>query len=142
MNVRVILYQQRLGIAMPRSDVDEMRGFHPHFICFPEYFFVNPNLGNHIQTQHNQSRQLKRMSVLSRELSTVVIGGTMPESADGMLYNTCFVFHEGLLLGKYRKTRLFFAEEGKITPGGSYRLFTAYGISFGVLICADVFADR
>ena len=141
MNVRVVLYQKQLGVAIPRGDIDEMRRFHPHFICFPEYFFVNQNLGNHVQTQHNQTRQLQRMSVLSRELSTVVIGGTMPESADGMLYNTSFVFHEGRMLGKYRKTRLFYAEEGKITPGGSYRIFTAYGISFGVLICADVFDD-
>lgn len=141
MNIRVVLYQKELGIAIPRGDVREIRGFRPHFVCFPEYFFVNTNLGNHRQTPHNQERQLQRIAVLSRELSTVVIGGTMPELAEDALYNTSFVFQDGKLLGRYRKKRLFFAEEGKITPGNSYRVFQAYGITFGVLICADVFDE-
>jgi len=139
--VRVILYQKQLGIAINHSDADEMRRFRPHFVCFPEYFFVNPNLANQFQTPQNQARQLQRIAVLSRELSAVIIGGTMPELAEGKLYNTSFVFQDGKLLGRYRKKRLFFAEEGKITPGTSYRIFSAYGFSFGVLICADVFDD-
>ncbi len=65
----------------------------------------------------------------------------MPELDDGMLYNTSFVFREGELLGRYRKKRLFFAEVGTITKGSSYEIFEAYGIRFGVLICADVFED-
>jgi predicted amidohydrolase len=141
MNIRVVLYQKQLGITIPKSDIDEIRGFQPHFVCFPEYFFVNQNLGNRSQTPHNQSRQLQRIALLSRELSTVVIGGTMPESVDGRLYNTSFVFHDGALLGRYRKKRLFFAEVGTITPGSFYQIFEAYGIPFGVLICADVFDD-
>ena len=63
----------------------------------------------------------------------------MPELADGVTYNTCFVYHDGSLLGSYRKKNLFFAEVGKITPGESYHVFSAYGITFGIIICADVF---
>ena len=43
--------------------------------------------------------------------------------------------------GLTEKKNLFFAEEDKITPGDSYKVFSAYGISFGILICADVFHD-
>ncbi|OHD66277.1 MAG: hypothetical protein A2176_07240 [Spirochaetes bacterium RBG_13_51_14] len=142
MKLRVILYQKPLGIPITHHDADEMRRFKPHFVCFPEYFFVNTGLGTQVQTPHNQARQIQRIAVLSRELSTVVVGGTMPELADGVLYNTCFVYHDNKLLGSYRKKRLFFAEEGKITPGSAYRVFEAYGITFGVIICADVFDDE
>ncbi|HQQ52111.1 MAG TPA: nitrilase-related carbon-nitrogen hydrolase, partial [Spirochaetota bacterium] len=55
---------------------------------------------------------------------------------------TTFVFHNGTMLGFYRKQNLFFAEEGKITPGNSHVIFNAYGIRFSILICADVFKDE
>jgi len=142
MKVRVILYQKPLGITIPRRDIAEMREFKPHFICFPEYFFVNTRLGNHGQTRHNQELQIKRIRTLSRGLDTVVIGGTMPEVEGDKMYNTSYVFSSGELLGKYRKKNLFAPEVGKITPGKEYRTFTASGITFGVLICADVFHDE
>ncbi len=141
MKIRVVLYQKPLGIPLPRADVEEMRRFRPHFVCFPEYFFVNTNLGTHVQSRHNQERQISRLEVLSRGLGTVLVGGSMPELGNGVVYNTCFVYRDGRLLGSYRKKHLFFAEEGKITPGDSYRTFSAHGITFGVLICADVFDD-
>jgi predicted amidohydrolase len=142
MKLRVILYQKPLGISITHDDVDQMRRFSPHFICFPEYFFVNTNLGTKIQTPHNQIRQLQRIATISRMLSTVVIGGTMPELSGSVIYNTCFIFQNGTLLGSYRKKRLFFTEVGKITPGDNYMVFEAYGITFGVIICADVFDDE
>ena len=140
--IRIILYQKPLGITISRRDAEEMRCFAPHFICFPEYFFVNKKLGSHAQTPHNFRRQLVRMRTLSRELDTVVIGGTTPEPEGSRLYNTSFVFSKGELLGSYRKRHLFFAEVGKITPGEHCGVFSARGISFGVLICADVFHDE
>ncbi len=142
MNIRVVLYQQPLGIRMSRADAEEIRRYRPHFVCMPEYFFVNKRLGNHGQTLHNQRRQIKRMEIMSRTIDTVLIGGTMPELADGVLYNTSFVFDRGKMLGSYRKRNLFFAEVGKITPGNRFQVFSAYGITFGVLICADVFKDE
>ena len=142
MKLRVILYQKPLGIPITHDDVDQIRRFKPHFICFPEYFFVNTNLGTQVQTPHNQMRQLQRIAMISRVLSTVVIGGTMPELSGSVTYNTCFVFQNGGLLGSYRKKRLFFPEVGKITPGDNYMIFEAYGIIFGVIICADVFDDE
>jgi predicted amidohydrolase len=139
--VRIVLYQKPLGITIPRRDSHEMREYRPNFVCFPEYFFVNRRLGNHGQTPHNFKRQLKRMETLSRGLNTVVIGGTTPEPADNRLYNTCFVYDRGENIGYYRKRNLFFAEADRITAGDSFRVFKAFGITFGVLICADVFAD-
>ncbi|MDH7553311.1 MAG: carbon-nitrogen hydrolase family protein [Spirochaetota bacterium] len=142
MDYTIVMYQYPLGTYLTHNTVNKLRNIKPHFLCFPEYFFVNKKLGNHVQTPHNQSLQLKRMQVLSKELDTVVIGGTMPELNGNYLHNTTFVFHNGTMLGFYRKQNLFFAEEGKITPGNSHVIFTAYGIRFSVLICADVFKDE
>lgn len=140
--VRIILYQKSLGIEVSREDLREMNEFSPHFVCFPEYFFVNRRLGNHGQTLLNQKRQIRRISLISKALNTAVIGGTMPELADGVMYNTTYVYHNGKELGFYRKKNLFFAEEGIITPGPELKTFNAQGIKFGVLICADVFHDE
>lgn len=139
---RVILYQKPLGIPVTKKDIKDMAEFKPQFVCFPEYFFVNRRLGNHGQTLHNQQAQIKRIKYLSKALDCVVIGGTMPELADGVMYNTTFIFRSGEELGSYRKKNLFFAEVGKITPGTELKVFNAYNINFGVLICADVFHDE
>jgi len=139
---RIILIQSQLGIPITKRELDEIRAFKPHFVCFPEYFFVSQHLNTMNQTNHNQKLQLKRMRTLSRELDTVIIGGTMPELESDRVYNSSFVFDRGKLLGSYRKNHLFFPEVGKITPGESFKTFTAYGITFGVLICADVFHDE
>jgi len=136
MDYTIVMYQYPLGTHLTHEIVSKLKNIKPHFICFPEYFFVNKKLGNHVQTPHNQSLQLKRMQTLSRELQTVVIGGTMPELNGNLLHNTTFVFQNGNMVG------LYFAEEGKITPGNCHVIFNAYGIRFSVLICADVFRDE
>lgn len=138
---RIVIYQKPLGIRVTHYDAAVMREFKPHFVCFPEYFFVNRKLGSHMRSPHNFKRQMKRMEIISINLNTVVIGGSTPEPENGFLYNTSFIYSKGTLLGSYRKQNLFHAEEGKITPGSSLRVFEAYGIKFGVLICADVFKD-
>jgi predicted amidohydrolase len=106
--IKIILYQKSLGIPITRTDIREMKEYSPHFVCFPEYFFVSQRLGNHGQSIHNQNLQIKRIKLLSRELNSVIIGGTMPELADGVMYNTTYVFQNGRELGSYRK-KIFFS---------------------------------
>ncbi len=139
--LRIVLYQKQLGTPVTRNDANEIREFRPHFVCFPEFFFVNPRHESLTQTEHNQKVQINRIRTLSKELDTVIIGGTMPEINGEMIHNTTFVFDRGSQLGFYRKKNLFFAEEGKITPGTEFKIFSAYGFNFGVLICADIFDD-
>ena len=140
--IRIALIQKQLGITISHLEALEIRKFKPHFVCFPEYFFVNRRLGDQTQTNHNFQRQIKRIKAISRSLKTVVIGGTTPELSDGKLYNTAFVFKNGKLLGFYRKKNLYYTESEIITPGDTFKVFPSYGIKFGVLICADVFKDE
>ncbi len=140
--IRIALIQKSLGTTISHKEADELKKFSPHFVCFPEYFFINEKLGHHVQTPHNFKRQLNRIETISKRLSTVVIGGTTHEPEDEKLYNTSFVFDNGKPIGSYRKQHLFFTEYEKITPGNACTVFSAYGITFGVLICADVFEEN
>jgi len=140
--IRVILAQKKLGTPVTKKEINEMSDFKPHFVCFPEYFYVNPRIGNLNQTPHNQAQQQLRIKTLSRRLDCVVVGGTMPEISGDDIFNTTFIYQSGKELGFYRKKNLFFAEIGKITPGPELKFFSAYGINFGILICADVFHDE
>ncbi len=142
MKIKTVLIQKPHDSTITHRDADDIRNYGPHFVCFPEYFFTNNSLGHHVQTLHNYNKQLKRIEVISKSLNTVVIGGTMHEPENGKLYNTSFVFDRGRLLGSYRKQNLFFTEYDDITPGSEYTVFSAYGITFGVLICADVFKEE
>ena len=140
--IKVILYQKKLAKNIPDEDIQEMKEFSPHFICFPEYFFTSKKIETLKQTPENQEFQLKRIKDLSLEINAVIIGGTMAEIVDNKIHNTTFIYQNGKQLGFYRKKNLFFAENGKITPGNEFKVFEAHGIKFGVMICADVFHDE
>ncbi len=142
MIIKIALLQKQHNSHLTRGEIEKLRKFGPHFICFPEYFFANHRLGRHVQTPREFKRQLRRIELISKIIDTVVIGGTTHEPDGSNLYNTSFIFDRGIMTGSYRKQNLFFTEYENITPGSEYRIFSAYGIRFGVLICADVFIEK
>lgn len=83
----------------------------------------------------------------SRELGILLIGGSVPESRDGLLYNTCFVFDQGDLIASHSKTHLFdidipgkttFKESDTLAPGNTVSVVkTRFGV-FGLGICYDI----
>jgi predicted amidohydrolase len=50
------------------------------------------------------------------------------------LYNTAVVVERGVLIGRYRKTRLL-RGEAIFTPGADSPIFEAGGLRFGINIC-------
>ena len=77
-----------------------------------------------------------------------LVGGSMPESDNGHIYNTCFVFApDGVQIAKHRKIHLFdvniqggqrFFESDTLSPGDQITVVnTAYG-KIGVMICFDI----
>jgi predicted amidohydrolase len=142
MIVKIALMQKSHNTTISHSEAAGLKIFSPHFICFPEYFFTNHRLGPHVQTMMEFERQLKRIKIISKVIDTIVIGGTTHEPDGNILYNTSFIFDRGKIAGSYRKQNLFFTEYEKVTPGNEYRVFSAYGIRFGILICADVFVEK
>ena len=77
-----------------------------------------------------------------------VAAGSMPESEDGRLYNTSFVFDsDGRQIARHRKMHLFdvdfrdgqyFKESDTFTAGDEVTLFDLGGMRFGLCICFDM----
>lgn len=88
------------------------------------------------------------LSALAAELGIYIVGGSIPELADGNVYNTSYVYdRKGCQIAKHRKIHLFdidvaggqrFMESDTLTPGNSITTFdTEYGV-MGVCICFDM----
>ncbi|MBR3396692.1 MAG: carbon-nitrogen hydrolase family protein [Lachnospiraceae bacterium] len=77
-----------------------------------------------------------------------VAAGSMPESEDGRLYNTSFVFDsDGRQIARHRKMHLFdvdfrdgqyFKESDTFSAGDEVTLFDLGGMRFGLCICFDM----
>ena len=88
------------------------------------------------------------LSGLAAELGIYIVGGSLPELADGNVYNTCYVYgRQGQFLTKHRKAHLFdidvvggqrFKESDTLSPGNAITTFeTEFGI-MGLCICFDL----
>lgn len=77
-----------------------------------------------------------------------VIGGSMPELDEGVVYNTSFIFNpEGKLIARHRKMHLFdvelesglkFKESDTLGRGNEVTVFDTQYCKMGVAICYDV----
>ena len=88
------------------------------------------------------------LSALAKELEIYLVGGSVPELADGKVYNTCFVFDpRGDAVAKHRKVHLFdidvaggqrFMESDTLSAGDGITTFsTPWGV-MGLCICFDL----
>jgi omega-amidase len=88
------------------------------------------------------------LSSLALELGIYIIGGSIPESSGGKIYNTSYAFdRKGRLLAKHRKIHLFdahitggisFQESRHISPGRDMTVFDTDLCRTGVAICYDM----
>ena len=117
-------------------------------VCLPEMFNC-PYSERYFRTiaAHGHEDCVNTMSAWARKNRIVLIGGSIPETEDDKIYNTCFVFNEkGEQIARHRKIHLFdvdipgmrFRESDTFTSGEDITVFdTRYG-RFGVAICFDV----
>ena len=87
------------------------------------------------------------MASWARENRVLLVGGSLPELADGKLYNSCFVFDaEGRQIAKHRKVHLFdvdlpgmrFKESDTFAPGEQITTFETPWGTMGAAICFDL----
>ena len=88
------------------------------------------------------------LSALAAELGIYIVGGSIPELADGNIYNTSYVYgRQGQLLAKHRKAHLFdidveggqrFMESDTLSPGNSITTFDTEFGTIGLCICFDL----
>lgn len=88
------------------------------------------------------------LSALAEELELYIAGGSIPELADGKVYNTSYVYsRRGALLAKHRKAHLFdidiaggqrFMESDTLSPGDAVTTFETEFGTMGLCICFDL----
>ena len=62
----------------------------------------------HAFAEKGHEDSCRRLSEWARKYHLLLVGGSVPESADGLLYNTSFVYDpDGNLLARHRKVHLF-----------------------------------
>lgn len=111
----------------------------PDFVVLPEYYNVDPDQSDLV---HNSARARERFDycqVLADRFGGTLIAGTAVEAEEGRFYNTSAVYHNGQIIGHYRKLNPTANERRRgITPGKNLALFELDGVRISILICADV----
>ena len=90
----------------------------------------------------------RALSALAAETGIYIVGGSLPELADGKVYNTSFVYgRQGQLLAAHRKAHLFdidveggqrFRESDTLSPGNAVTTFETEFGTMGLCICFDL----
>lgn len=83
------------------------------------------------------------LSELAQQYNVNILGGSIVETRDGKLYNTCPVFNrDGELITTYCKNHLFSyyddSENKYITAGSNPVIVDIEGVKFGLSICYDI----
>ena len=118
----------------------------PAFIALPEYFSVPNNMENFFSAKDISKETSKPtfdfLKTVSSEVpETYLMGGTMLEEESGKFYNISTLWHNGELVGKYRKRNPIKAEiEAGVTPGSQPVVLDTEYCKVGMLVCADMFS--
>ncbi|WP_295582526.1 carbon-nitrogen hydrolase family protein [uncultured Oscillibacter sp.] len=88
------------------------------------------------------------LSALAAELALYLVAGSLPELAEGRVYNTSFVYGpQGETLAKHRKAHLFdidvadgqsFRESDTLSPGNAVTTFETRFGTMGLCVCFDL----
>ena len=118
-------------------------------VCLPEMFVCPYERRAFLTAREARGGRIwSALAQMAAESRVVLIGGSFPETADGRLYNTCFVFDAaGREIARHRKVHLFdidvrggqrFRESETFSPGEDLTVFeTPFG-RVGVEICFDI----
>lgn len=102
----------------------------------------------HDYAEPGDGETVQSLSRWAAEYNVILIGGSIPETELGRMYNSCFVFdRNGELLARHRKVHMFdidlndqisFNESDSFTAGDDYCVFDTDLGRFGVAICFDI----
>jgi len=140
MLIRVVTVQAGLGEPLSLEDKIHIFRQRPDFVCLSEFCTFDDSVTDYQRAALRRNEFIEYFEKLSYQLSTCLISGSLVEAEAGFLYNCCYVFNRGTLVGRYRKQHLTDGEQkAGISPGYEKLLIEVEGVKVGVLICADVF---
>ena len=115
----------------------------PEMFCCP---YENSCFRTYGEEENGPAQQA--LSALASELGIYIVSGSLPELAEGNVYNTSYVYgRQGKLLAKHRKVHLFdidvvggqrFKESDTLSPGNAITTFETEFGTMGLCICFDL----
>ncbi len=114
----------------------------PDVIVLPEMWntsFIPSNVNEISDKEGENSKEL--LSKLSKELNVNIIGGSVSNTLNGILYNTSYIFdRNGNEIGRYNKVHLFSpsGEDKLFKKGNQVVTFELDGVKCGMVICYDI----
>lgn len=128
-----------LNLANVGRKLDRIAGLGVQLAVLPEMWSAGYDYKRLTSHAAETPRVLETILKRSAELSLVIVG-SLPEHADGKVYNTAYVVDRGELVGSYRKLHMFstMGEDRFLSPGDrSLVVETSVG-KLGVAICYDL----
>ncbi|ESO89486.1 hypothetical protein LOTGIDRAFT_179029 [Lottia gigantea] len=129
--------------------IKEAAGNGAKLVALPECF--NSPYGTNYFGEYAESipgPSTDSLSQAAKDNQVFLVGGSIPESENGKLYNTSTIFNpQGELIGKHRKVHLFdidvpgkirFQESEVLTAGNTLTMFNTPFCKVGVGICYDI----
>ncbi len=132
-----------------RHWLEAMQEQKPDFVALGEMFncpYQASNFPKYAEPEGGETWQA--LSALAKEFGVYISAGSVPERADGKIYNTAYVFdREGNQIAKHRKVHLFdidvaggmsFRESDTLSPGDQVTVFDTEFGKMGLCICFDI----
>jgi len=155
-NFRLALIQLAVGknkaenLSRAVIKIKEAASGGANVVSLPECF--NSPYGTQYFKEYSEpvpdGQSCKMLQNAAMDNNVYLIGGSIPESCDGKLYNTSTVWcPQGNLLATYRKIHLFdidvpgkitFKESEALSPGNSFTSFDTPWCKIGLGICYDM----
>ena len=137
------------NLAHASQLIDEAASAGADMVVLPEMFCCEYRNRSFIANQEPYGGPACQMlAEAARRCGVWLIGGTIPESDGGRLYNTSFVFDRaGALAARCRKSHMFdidvdggqkFKESDTFTPGGEVITFDTEFGKMGLCVCFDM----
>lgn len=138
------------NISKASSMIREASARGSRLVVLPEMFNCpyDSNLFSRFAENYPDGETIRMLSKVSREEGIYLIGGSIPEREEGLVYNTSFIFGpQGEFLAKHQKIHLFDVE---LTGGLSFQESKTLGYgkkitvveteicTFGTAICYDI----
>lgn len=154
-NIKIAICQMKVvddktaNIEKAVAMIDEAARNNAEIVVLPEMFNCpyDTDKFKSYSEEFGSSETLKAVSTIAKENGVYLVAGSIPERMDGKIYNSSFIFQEGLVVDVHRKLHLFdvdipggvfFKESEIISPGNKITVIGTDLVTMGVAICYDI----
>jgi len=147
--MRIALVQMDVAYGDIEANHAKARAFIAEGLARGAELFVFPELwttGYKLKEIDSLSETLAGKTIemlcrIARENNVAIVAGSLPELADGKIYNTaCAIGSDGRIVGRYRKIHLIglMEEDLYLAPGDERCVFPLASATAGLIICYDL----